>query len=100
MDELNENCVLEEGLNNNNDSRKNNCSEEALQARETLKEALASQIALTGIREKMDGMDVIDDWRGSNETSERKSSSSADNVEDHSFDHFVDYRAIGEYESH
>jgi hypothetical protein len=82
IDQLNESCLIDQI------SPSNECSEENLEARETLKYALASQINL-----------AIDDWRSS--TKDRDTStSSSETLEDHSFDHFVDYRAFGEYESH
>lgn len=58
------------------------CDLDSLEARETIKQALSSQVDLSGTRRK-----------DAQESGHREE-------EDHSFNHFVDYRAIGEYESH
>jgi hypothetical protein len=58
------------------------CDLDSVEARETIKQALASQVDLSGTMRK-DGR-ISGNREG----------------EDHSFNHFVDYRAIGEYESH
>lgn len=58
------------------------CDLDSIEARETTKQALAYQVDLSGTSRKY-----------ALESGHREE-------EDHSFNHFVDYRAIGEYESH
>jgi len=64
---------------------------DSVEARDALKHALASQIELAGARQQMKKMDIIETWREQPHDVEYK---------DHAFDHFVDYRYIGECESH
>ena len=74
------------------------CNLEVIDARETIEDALKAQIDLKLTQNKMKDMNIIHNW--SSTTAATTDGQNASSMEDHSFDHFVDYRAIGEYESH
>jgi len=93
LDEMNEMIQDLETLNKSckDDTRSEGCSMDSVEARDAVKHALASQIELAGARQQMKKMDIIETWREQPHDVEYK---------DHAFDHFVDYRYIGECESH
>jgi hypothetical protein len=72
------------------------CDLDSVQARETIKLALACQIDLSAgtspRSNQMKNRNGVQAWR--------KDPPQESGHQDHSFNHFVDYRAIGEYESH
>jgi hypothetical protein len=90
---MNESCKSEQ--HNSGDSQQE-CNLETTEARETIKHALETQIELSQARNEMKNMDVIRGWSSVPE----QQLQAASTVGDHSFTHFVDYHAIGEYESH
>ena len=67
---------------------------------EVLKQALTLQMELTETRLALQRLGL--EKSGTDSVQARSSFASFDEsaLEDHSFDHFVDYRSIGEFESH
>ena len=76
--------TVNQGLNDNDSDKVQT------QQNKVLKQALSLQLLLQQTRAEMESL----------QNSSDPASSSSDNVEDHSFDHFVDYRSLAEFESH
>ena len=75
--------TVNQGLDDNSSD-----NEVQTQQNKVLKQALSLQLLLQQTRAEMESLQNS----GRNENNE--------NVEDHSFDHFVDYRSLAEFESH
>jgi hypothetical protein len=97
LDRMKESC---KGESSSSDDIMQECDLDTVDARDTLRHALESQIALSQARNDMKKMDVIQGWSSVAEQQQQASQAAASTDEDHAFNHFVDYRAIGEYESH
>ena len=75
--------TVNQGLDDNS-----NDNEVQTQQNKVLKQALSLQLLLQQTRAEMESL----------QNSVRNENN--ENVEDHSFDHFVDYRSLAEFESH
>jgi len=91
LDEVNQVC---DAVGDNFEQPAEDCDEESLQLRQMLKDALAMRVQLS----KMDGK--IRQKQSDLEKQASYASMLLEEEFDHSFDHYVDYKSMAQYESH
>eukprot|EP00527_Entomoneis_sp_CCMP2396_P001766 CAMPEP_0198148168 /NCGR_PEP_ID=MMETSP1443-20131203/40232_1 /TAXON_ID=186043 /ORGANISM="Entomoneis sp., Strain CCMP2396" /LENGTH=144 /DNA_ID=CAMNT_0043812789 /DNA_START=70 /DNA_END=504 /DNA_ORIENTATION=+ len=84
LDEINSVCSVDEDA-------LDDCNDASEKVREMLKEALSMRVQLDGLKSKI---------RNSQEFIKKEAAYASQSGEDHTFDHYVDYKIMAQYESH